>query len=532
MSSDPLAGLTEPEIMNVDTPISLVGEIGSGKGHRARLIHERRVGKGEKPPFLRVALNTLGNGDMMRRELFGIGPGMATGVPPGPGVFERAEDGTVFLDELHLAPLDVQRQLLTVLDERTVRRIGETEPRVLHAKLITGTQHPLEDLVDAGVIVGDLFSRLEDGPILRVPPLRAATAAHFADLFSALCQKMQFEPPGGALRERLWALTMKHAESAWPRNIRQLESAIKWARDGRSIREIGRKLERSWSGRRSAPLQEAPVGQLQSLMPLDVDTQLLATLLELSIPPRPGSRNPSKGGRKTKVIELAAEIADLLLDERRMGTLKADLEALIGKSKSSLNELDRAIDAWVGHGILQPARRDRQDAFLLVWPAVEVYVTFQRGGISCAWNSMNELGDGDIVTIHVRSRLPCRVRVATLGHPVEDEVYEDLLDWGEDDDGEPMDPEDYAIDADGRRFTEWSLDFTLDDTPGWEQYIVHLVPELPPSEQRGPTRGRPKTRRSATDTNAVVQAREIARRYWGRGWMTDFVVRKKEPSAD
>jgi DNA-binding NtrC family response regulator len=136
-------------------PILLVGETGTGKSYLAEhVIHARSAAKG---PFVVTDLSTVPP-TILPAHLF--------------GVFEQAHGGTLLLDEIGNLDLDLQRQLLLVLEQGTVTRLGDTRPRPALCKLVAATNQDLEAFVAAGRFRSDLYMRLNPAARLRVPPLR------------------------------------------------------------------------------------------------------------------------------------------------------------------------------------------------------------------------------------------------------------------------------------------------------------------------------------------------------------------------
>jgi two-component system nitrogen regulation response regulator GlnG len=151
-------------------PVILGGPTGAGKSLIARhFIHPRSKRKGR---FVAVDLSTIPR-DLVAAQLFGSVRGAYTGsVGDRPGAFEQADGGTLFLDEIGNLGEDVQRMLLTVLQEGEVTRIGDVRPRKVEVKLVVATNEDLGELVRAGRFRADLYMRLNPAATVRLPPLR------------------------------------------------------------------------------------------------------------------------------------------------------------------------------------------------------------------------------------------------------------------------------------------------------------------------------------------------------------------------
>ncbi|MCK6504790.1 sigma 54-interacting transcriptional regulator [Myxococcota bacterium] len=151
-------------------PVILGGATGTGKSLIARhFVHAR---SGRKGKFVAVDLSTLPR-DLVAAHLFGSVRGAWTGsVGDRRGAFEEADGGTLFLDEIGNLGEDLQRMLLTVLQERAVTRVGDTRERKVDVKLVVATNEDLAELVQRGRFRADLFMRLNPACTVELPPLR------------------------------------------------------------------------------------------------------------------------------------------------------------------------------------------------------------------------------------------------------------------------------------------------------------------------------------------------------------------------
>jgi two-component system response regulator GlrR len=206
-----------------DSTVMLRGETGTGKEESARAIHVRSR-RGEKP-FVVVDLAALAP-TLAESELFGHERGAFTGAERRHvGAFERADGGTIFLDELGEVPLSVQPKLLRALESRRVQRVGGNEAIRFDARIVAGTHRDLRAEVNAGRFREDLYYRLAVIEIA-IPPLRERIedipmlAQHFLQKHSSLEGKRL-----GLSSEALqWIV-----QQQYPGNVRELENVVERA---------------------------------------------------------------------------------------------------------------------------------------------------------------------------------------------------------------------------------------------------------------------------------------------------------------
>lgn len=202
----------------VDTTVLITGETGSGKEVVARHIHAS--GNRQRNPF--VAVNCAGTPEsLIASEFFGFARGTFTGASRDrQGFFERANSGTIFLDEIGDMPMVLQTALLRLLEERVVTRIGGEEVK-LDVRVLCATNHNLARAVADGTFREDLYYRINVLEI-PVPPLRDRTqdiiplAEYFLRKFFS---GKRIPPLGEEARRNLLAYR-------WPGNIRELRNVV------------------------------------------------------------------------------------------------------------------------------------------------------------------------------------------------------------------------------------------------------------------------------------------------------------------
>lgn len=201
--------------------VLLLGETGVGKEVIARSVHLRSARA--DGPFIAVNCAAIPP-DLIEAELFGVEKGAYTGANQSrEGRFERANGGTIFLDEVVELTPRAQATLLRVLQESELERVGDNRTRKVNVRVIAATNESLEQAVEDGRFRADLFYRLNVFPV-KIPPLRERLedlpllAGHFLEKFHA-----QYEKRTLGLSDKALALCMAYQ---WPGNIRELENVI------------------------------------------------------------------------------------------------------------------------------------------------------------------------------------------------------------------------------------------------------------------------------------------------------------------
>jgi two-component system, NtrC family, response regulator AtoC len=215
---------TIAKVANTKSTVLLYGESGTGKELVARSIHYNS--QRSQRPFIPVDCASLVE-SLLETELFGHMRGAFTGALfTKKGLFEEAEAGTLFLDEVSNLSLSVQTKLLRFLQEHEIKRVGGTESIKVDVRVIAATNHPLEPMIKEGKFREDLFYRLNVVSIT-LPPLRERKedipllANYFLHKFTEEHQKAISHISPEALE-----ILTRHD---WPGNVRELENTMERA---------------------------------------------------------------------------------------------------------------------------------------------------------------------------------------------------------------------------------------------------------------------------------------------------------------
>ena len=208
-------------VSKTDTTVMITGESGTGKEMIADLIHKssRRSGA----PFMKVNCAAIPE-SLIESELFGYESGAFTGANQNgkKGIFELANGGTVFLDEIGELPMHIQAKFLRVLQEREIKRIGGEEDIPIDVRLITATNRNLKKEVEEGNFREDLYYRLFVVPI-SVPPLRERREdIEVLTKYFLNCFNNENELNKTISKEALKVME----EYDWPGNVRELRNVV------------------------------------------------------------------------------------------------------------------------------------------------------------------------------------------------------------------------------------------------------------------------------------------------------------------
>jgi transcriptional regulator with PAS, ATPase and Fis domain len=212
------------KVSPTDANVLILGENGTGKQVFAYEIHKYSQRKNQV--FMHVDLGSL-NENLFESELFGYAKGAFTDAKEDkPGRFELADGGTIFLDEIGNLTLPLQAKLLSVLQNRTVTRLGESKERKINVRLITATNMPLNEMVIKNTFRQDLLFRINTVELL-LPPLRQRgedillLANHFMQVFSS-----KYHQESQKISNKAADVLLNYK---WPGNVRELQHVLERA---------------------------------------------------------------------------------------------------------------------------------------------------------------------------------------------------------------------------------------------------------------------------------------------------------------
>jgi DNA-binding NtrC family response regulator len=205
----------------VESPVLITGETGTGKNMVAKAIHLQSASR--KGGFVSINCAALPD-HLFEGELFGYEKGAFTGATAAKqGLFETAEEGTLLLDEIGSMPAHLQSKLLTVQEEKRIRRLGDVSYRPVDVRVLAATNQEIERAVDEGRFRADLYYRLN---VIRIhiPPLRDRL-----DDLPELCDHFLTELASGRTVSIPDDEMNRLVAYEWPGNVRELRNVIERA---------------------------------------------------------------------------------------------------------------------------------------------------------------------------------------------------------------------------------------------------------------------------------------------------------------
>jgi DNA-binding NtrC family response regulator len=255
---------TLSKVAPTDANVLILGENGTGKQVFAYELHKNSLRRNQI--FMHVDLGSLTE-NLFESELFGYAKGAFTDAREDkPGRFEMADGGTIFLDEIGNLSLPLQAKLLSVLQNRTVNRLGESKERKVDVRLISATNMPLNEMVAKGTFRQDLLFRINTVELI-LPPLRQRgndiilLANHFLQTYSTKYHK------------NIKNISSKAAQIlltySWPGNVRELQHVLERGvimTDGMEITENDLQLSPQKFGNQAILQTEMPLDEMEKIM--------------------------------------------------------------------------------------------------------------------------------------------------------------------------------------------------------------------------------------------------------------------------
>jgi TyrR family helix-turn-helix protein len=208
-------------LSDVDSTVLITGESGVGKGVIANLLHQN--GGRKNKPFVKINCGAIPDA-LIESELFGYERGAFTGsrAEGKKGLFETAQNGTIFLDEISELPLNLQVKLLQVIQEREITRVGGVKSTPIDVRIISATNKDLLELVNEKKFRADLYYRLNVVPI-NIPPLRERYEDIIPLIQHSLREYNKKINSNKEIDSNTMAILLKYD---WPGNVRELENIV------------------------------------------------------------------------------------------------------------------------------------------------------------------------------------------------------------------------------------------------------------------------------------------------------------------
>ena len=227
IAKDPVSVKLKDDVLRIarkETTVVLMGESGTGKELYVQAIHNASSRKNNS--FIAVNCASFQK-ELLESELFGYEDGAFTGAKKGGkmGLFEAADNGTIFLDEISEMSMETQGHLLRTLQEHTIRRVGSIKEIPVNIRIVAATNKNLEKCVEEGTFRHDLYYRIAIYPV-RIPPL-SERKQDIPALSEAFCDEQR-----NALKRNITiSEETKEALMAyrWPGNVRELRNAIEFS---------------------------------------------------------------------------------------------------------------------------------------------------------------------------------------------------------------------------------------------------------------------------------------------------------------
>ncbi|HMB54341.1 MAG TPA: sigma 54-interacting transcriptional regulator [Thermoanaerobaculia bacterium] len=321
-------------VADLEVPVLVRGETGTGKELVAKAIHQ--VSRRSQGAFLSVNLAAV-PATLAASELFGVIKGSFTGADHAQvGYFQRADKGTLFLDEVGDAPSEVQASLLRVLETGEIQRVGAQTPQKVDVRLLAATDLDLEEAIDEGDFRAPLLHRLAGYEIV-APPLRARRDDFGRLFFHFLREELAAvgEPSRLDLdnpKDTPWmpaSIVARLARHDWPGNVRQ-------------VKNVARQLAVAGRGSKTARvtpqvdrlLREAEAGPASGVHPAETVKPKAEPARKPPPPTSPSFRSPSEVTEDELIDALRAHRWQVKPAAEALGVARPSMYALIERSKS------------------------------------------------------------------------------------------------------------------------------------------------------------------------------------------------------
>lgn len=472
----------------MDDDVLITGPSGSGKSALAQWIHDRSARRSKR--FYPQNCGAIPKG-LEESTLFGHERGAFThALQTKDGIVKQADGGTLFLDEIGELPLAVQVKLLTLLQERTYRRVGGVDDLHASFRLIAATNRDLLEMCNQGHFREDLYHRINVLPIaldpLRDDPERTSRIA--AEILKTLTLSPERAADVLAAVGRL-----TNHPAAWPGNIRELGTFVKRCQLDK-VEDVERWIRAEWARRRTPESADRLTAFAPSVSPSLDDRRRYAGMIHdlAARGPRPKAAVSRQGSQ-----DLAGRLLDVFPEPLSLD----DVQTVLGARDR--RTLDNNVDLLERHGLIRTVAQ----GVVAVWPPATSAVLGYRQGtwIPAGSGEILSLASGDRVRIEVTSRCAGRLSIVLVTHRRGDAPAPSVLVEGK------------ALIASKPTV----LEIELHGAGGIEQVLLHVGP----SAHRSGHLVEPTLDEAIMpDSAALEEGRRLVLARWGHGWLAEHLV--------